>query len=631
MHEIPLACLENQVDPLNSRLDDLRGAIVEAKTADEDQFIDALIAETDFPGEVRRKAPKRAEDLINSVRSSAKLGRMDSVLAEYGLATEEGVALLRLAEALVRIPDSATRNAFIADKIVPVDWKRHAGKSTSSFVNLMTQALVLARHCVTGGTGDGISALGRKGLKWASTPFVGFGTMTAIEGLADRFVLGKTITQALSRSAQHERNGYHYSYDMLGEAALTEADAERFFVDYTNAIKAIRPSCTAPDFRDNRGVSIKLSALHPRYEQTQHARVLKELSERLLALSEMAKEANIGINIDAEEADRLELSLDVIERVLRSPSLEGWDGFGIVVQAYGKAAPRVIDWLYALSESIDRKIMIRLVKGAYWDSEIKRAQVEGLSDFPVYTRKAATDVSYLCCAKKLLGMTDRIYPQFAGHNAHTVSSILELANGESFEFQRIHGMGEPLHDAVLKSGNIRCRIYAPVGNHRELLPYLARRMLENGANSSFVNQIADFSWKAEDISADPFDALAKARESNIRKISPPSDIFGEGRKNSKGWDLHNPLVISDIETVREPYRKSTWSADVITREVAREGDETFIASPGDPSDIVGKTTQATDAEVDAAMADARTWEACASERARPDPAASLRPLRGTLR
>ena len=602
---------------MNGRIDELRASIVESKIANEDRFIDELMAETGFPEEVRRKASKRAEDLINRIRGSARLGRMDSVLAEYGLATEEGVALLRLAEALVRIPDSETKNAFIADKIVPVDWRRHLGKSTSSFVNLMTRALILARQCLAGGTGGGISSLSRQGLKWASTPFVAFGTTTAIEGLADRFIFGKTIEQALARSVKSEGNGYLYSYDMLGEAALTEADAERFFADYKNAIRAIGPSCTAPDFRDNRGVSIKLSALHPRYEQTQRDRVVKELSERVLVLSEMAKEANIGINIDAEEADRLELSLDVIEKVLRSHSLAGWDGFGIVVQAYGKAAPRVIDWLFRLAEAIDRKIMIRLVKGAYWDSEIKRAQVEGLPDFPVYTRKAATDVSYLCCAKKLLGMTDRIYPQFAGHNAHTVSSILELANGEPFEFQRIHGMGEPLHEAVLKSESIRCRIYAPVGNHRELLPYLARRMLENGANSSFVNQIADFSWQAEDIAADPFDALAKARNRNIRKISAPSDIFGLERRNSMGWDLHNPHVVSKIETVREPFRAYSWTAGVITGASTREDGETPISNPGNPSDIVGTTTQATKGEVDAALDAARTWgKASARERGR---------------
>ncbi len=602
---------------MHSRLGELRAAIVEAKDANEDQFIDELMADTGFPEEVRRKASKRAEELVDRVRESAKLERMDSMLAEYGLETEEGVALLRLAEAFVRIPDSKTRDEFIADKIVPVDWKRHSGKSTSSFVNLMTRALMLARYCVAGENGQDRLSLGRKALKWASVPFVRFGTMTVIEGLADRFVLGKTIDQALSRSVKNEENGYHYSYDMLGEAALTKADAERFFVDYKNAIDAIKPSCTAPDFRDNRGISIKLSALHPRYEQTQHDRVVAELSERVLVLSEMTKEANIGINIDAEEADRLELSLDVIEKVLRNQSLAGWDGFGIVVQAYGKAAPRVIDWLYQLAKSIDRKIMVRLVKGAYWDSEIKRAQVEGLADFPVYTRKAATDVSYLCCAKKLLGMAERIYPQFAGHNAHTISSALELAKGEPFEFQRIHGMGEPLHDEVLKSGNVRCRIYAPVGNHRELLPYLARRMLENGANSSFVNQLADFSWKAKDIAADPFTALAKARKSNIRKISAPSDIFGEGRKNSRGWDLHNPHVINNIKMVREPFRSRTWKAGVVTGAAKREGGNTLVINPANPSDTVGTTTQATDSEVNGALAAAQSWcRSSASERGR---------------
>ena len=307
-----------------------------------------------------------------------------------------------------------------------------------------------------------------------------------------QFVLGEDIIAAMKRAAKMEEKGFTYSYDMLGEAAHTESDAKRYHLSYADAIKQLAKHCKSDDIRENPGISIKLSALHPRYELGQSERVMRELVLSTKRLARMARKANMGLNIDAEEADRLDLSLDVIEAVLRDPDLAGWDGFGVVVQAFGKRCNGVIDWLHALATELDRKIMVRLVKGAYWDTEIKRAQVEGTQNFPVFTRKAATDVAYICNAQKLLIMTDRIYPQFATHNAHTVAAILELATDKStFEFQRLHGMGEALHDIVLTDEQTRCRIYAPVGAHRDLLAYLVRRLLENGANSSFVNQIID--------------------------------------------------------------------------------------------------------------------------------------------
>ena len=592
---------------MNRRLEDIRVGILEAKQTDEDRHLDSLIEAAAYPAESRLASSQAAANLIGEIRASGNLGRMDAVLAEYGLRTDEGVALLRLAEALIRVPDAATADALIADKIAHADWAKHRGNSNSAFVNVLTRLLMTAAWCLRSGDGGPVG----RAISALSTPIIRLGSRRAIELLAERFVLGRTMQQALSKSAGMERRGYQYSFDMLGEEALTAADAEKFFIDYQTAIKDLAPKCNAPDHRDNHGISIKLSALHPRYEFTKRDRVIKELGARVSRLAHMAKEANIGIDIDAEEADRLELSLDVIETVMRDPGLKGWDGFGIVVQAYGKAAPRVLDYLYALANELDRKIKIRLVKGAYWDSEIKRAQVEGLSDFPVYTRKSATDVSYLCCARKLLTMTDRVYPQFAGHNAHTVSSILQIVGeGTEFEFQRIHGMGEALHDEIRRRKNARCRIYAPVGKYKELLPYLARRMLENGANSSFVNQIADFSNDPEDISRDPFELLEEARKRNVQAISPPSAIFGNDRVNSKGWDLHNPGQLQEIEERRTPFRTSSWtSAPEIAATADSRGPRVRVSSPSNPEDIVGEVEEASGEAIEAALGAARDWSA----------------------
>ncbi|MGA1235098.1 MAG: proline dehydrogenase family protein, partial [Lutimaribacter sp.] len=374
-------------------------------------------------------------------------------------------------------------------------WGAHLGRSSSSLVNASTWALMLTGKVLQDEQSPGLVHVLHGAIKRLGEPVIRSAVARAMKELGQQFVLGQTISEALKRGQARAKQGYTYSYDMLGEAALTARDAASYHAAYADAIAQLAGQCASEDIRANPGISIKLSAIHPRYEEGQKARVMAELVPATLELALMARKAGMGLNIDAEEADRLDLSLDVIEAVLRDPRLAGWDGFGVVVQAYGKRAPEVLDWLYALAECLDRKIMVRLVKGAYWDSEIKHAQVEGLKTFPVYTRKVATDVSYLCCASKLLGMTDRIYPQFATHNAHTVAAILEMAadQTDSFEFQRLHGMGEALHDMVRKTAQTRCRIYAPVGAHRDLLAYLVRRLLENGANSSFVNQIVDAS------------------------------------------------------------------------------------------------------------------------------------------
>ena len=462
---------------------------------DEAALIEMLILEAGLSPEDRARILAAGADLVARIRSSAKPGLMEVFLAEYGLSTDEGIALMCLAEALLRVPDAPTMDALIEDKIAPSDWGKHLGHSASSLVNASTWALMLTGK-VLDERAPGVVGHLRAAVRRLGEPVIRTAVTRAMKEMGRQFVLGETIEKAMKRAEELEAKGYSYSYDMLGEAARTEADARRYHLSYTAAITAIAKAAKTDDIGTNPGISIKLSALHPRYEVAHRDRVMTELVPRVRALAGLAKAAGLGLNIDAEEADRLALSLEVIEAVLADESLAGWDGFGVVVQAYGRRCDAVIDWLYALATRLDRRIMVRLVKDAYWDFEVKRAQVLGLSGFPVFTRKQATDVSYIANSRKLLGMTDRIYPQFAGHNAHTVSAVLDLARAagvtpQMFEFQRLHGMGERLHDLVMSDNGTRCRIYAPVGAHRDLLAYLVRRLLENGANSSFVNQIVN--------------------------------------------------------------------------------------------------------------------------------------------
>ena len=567
--------------------------------------------------EGQRKAAKaRAVGLVEAIRSDSAPALMEVFLAEYGLSTDEGVALMCLAEALLRVPDAETIDALIEDKIAPSAWGEHLGHSSSSLVNASTWGLMLTGKVLQESDARGIAGVLRGAIKRLGEPVIRVAVDRAIKEMGHQFVLGRTIKEAVKRGAGRKAQGYTFSYDMLGEAALTKKDAAKFFDAYADSIRKLTPSCTSKDIRENPGISIKLSALHPRYEMGQKARVMGELTERVLKLAKMAKAADMGFNIDAEEADRLDLSLDVIETVLRDPALAGWDGFGVVVQAYGKRAVHVLDWLYGLASELDRRIMVRLVKGAYWDTEIKRAQVEGLPGFPVFTRKVATDVSYLCCAANLLVMTDRIYPQFATHNAHTVAVILELATDKSaFEFQRLHGMGETLHDLALKSEGTRCRIYAPVGAHRDLLAYLVRRLLENGANSSFVNQIVDVSVPAEDVAEDPFDALAAFGTDAPAAVAMPSAIFGADRVNSKGWDLHDVVDLTEIEAAREPFLEKRWQVAPLTAVKTEGGEVVTVLNPCNHKDVVGQVRLVTESDIDAAIAAATDWSAPAEERA----------------
>lgn len=593
-----------------TRLEDQRQTIRHHTLEDENVVLAKLIETAAISDEIRSKARRRAIDLIEAIRTVKSPGLMEVFLAEYGLSTDEGVALMCLAEALLRVPDVETIDALIEDKIAPSAWGEHLGKSSSSLVNASTWALMLTGKVLS--DDQGTATVLRSAIKRLGEPVIRVAVKSAMKELGGAFVLGQTIGQALDRGRSQQDSGYTFSYDMLGEAALTERDAQAFFDAYADAIKRLAKECHSDDIRQNPGISIKLSALHPRYELGQRDRVMRELVDRAGRLARLACAAGMGLNIDAEEADRLDLSLDVIEAVLKDPELAGWDGFGVVVQAYGKRALPVIDWIHALAKEHDRKIMVRLVKGAYWDTEIKRSQVEGLSGYPVFTRKPATDVSYVCCAQRLLALSDRLYPQFATHNAHSVATILELADDtENFEFQRLHGMGEALYDTVMEAKNARCRIYAPVGPHRDLLAYLVRRLLENGANSSFVNQIVDTDVPAEAIAEDPFEAVKTARS----PVPLPRDLYAPERSNSKGYDLHDPVDVETYERLRAPFQAKHWKTGPMLAAPAEGEAAQSVLNPAKPDDTVGTLTNCTQADVETALQLAEPWPASPEQRA----------------
>lgn len=581
-----------------------------AKFAPEGPLLDRLIRDAALSPDLRARISARAAGLIRRIRAESKPTMMELMLAEYGLSTREGVALMCLAEAMLRVPDRATIDALIEDKIAPSDWGRHLGESSSSLVNASTWALMLTGR-VLDDDQPGLAGTLRGAIRRLGEPVIRTAVTRAMREMGRQFVLGQTIDAALERAKGQEAKGYTYSYDMLGEAAMTARDADRYAEEYRKAISAIAGACTHGSVAQNPGISIKLSALHPRYEVAQEARVMAELVPVVRDLARRARAANMGLNIDAEEQDRLTLSLKVIEAVLPDPELAGWDGFGVVVQAYGKRAGAMIDALHALAVQHDRRIMLRLVKGAYWDTEMKRAQVEGLPDFPLFTSKTATDVSYVALSRKLLGLTDRIYPQFATHNAHSVAAVLEMAGGAPFEFQRLHGMGERLHDIVLRDHGTACRIYAPVGAHQDLLAYLVRRLLENGANSSFVNQIVDEAVTPEEIARDPFDALAEARPPAA--LLAPDALYGPGRVNAQGFDLSAADRLEAIFAARGAGVSD--AAPILADAQAAPGAPEPVTNPA-TGQVVGQVTQADAATVARAIAAARPWDAPAPERAR---------------
>ncbi|MEM1386160.1 MAG: bifunctional proline dehydrogenase/L-glutamate gamma-semialdehyde dehydrogenase PutA [Pseudomonadota bacterium] len=598
--------MTTDLEALRSRIDTLTYRDEAAQVAD-------AVARADLDIAARTRIAARATELVTAIRAQTRPGLMESFLAEYGLSTDEGVALMCLAEALLRVPDAETIDALIEDKIAPGEWSQHLGQSASAMVNASTWALMLTGR-VLDDEKPGLAGTLRGALRRLGEPVIRAATGRAIKEMGSQFVLGETIKAAMQRARAQEASGYTYSYDMLGEAARTEADAARYFGAYRDAIAAIAKGAHADDVRANPGISVKLSALSPRYEEAQSDAARAALTPRLLTLARDAAAVGIGLNVDAEEAARLSLSLDLIEAVMRAPDLADWAGFGVVVQAYGRRASAVIDWLYAMAQAQQRRVMVRLVKGAYWDTEIKHSQVIGAPDFPVFTTKAATDVAYLACARQLLAMTDRIYPQFATHNAHSAAAILDMAGGPSleWEFQRLHGMGTQLHDLLVEDQGVACRIYAPVGAHRDLLAYLVRRLLENGANSSFVNQIVDLDVPAAAVAADPFTQLGQPSP-----VRAPADIFLPSHAGARGWDLDHRPTLTALEAARAAHKSTRFQAEPMLALSNPPSDPAEpVVNPADPSDIVGEVRPASTACVTLAVNAAAPWDAPVDARAR---------------
>jgi len=603
----------------------LRAAITSAYRRPETEALPMLLEQARLPQDKAEAANKMAlgiaEKLRNQKSAGGRQGLVQGLLQEFSLSSQEGVALMCLAEALLRIPDKATRDALIRDKISNGNWSQHLGQSPSMFVNAASWGLLITGKLVSTHTEAGMTSSLNRIIGKSGEPLIRKGVDMAMRLMGEQFVTGETIGEALANAANMESRGFRYSYDMLGEAALTDEDAKRYLASYEQAIHAIGKASHGRGIYEGPGISIKLSALHPRYSRAQYDRVMDELYPTLLGLTQMAKQYDIGINIDAEEADRLEISLDLLERLCFEPSLSGWNGIGFVIQGYQKRCPYVIDYVIDLAKRSRHRLMIRLVKGAYWDSEIKLAQVNGLEGYPVYTRKPYTDVSYIACARKLLAVPEAIYPQFATHNAHSLSAIYQIAGQNyypgQYEFQCLHGMGEPLYEQVVGKVadgkfNRPCRIYAPVGSHETLLAYLVRRLLENGANTSFVNRIADHSISLQDLVQDPVQQVEQmaAQEGTLGlphpRIPLPRDLYGEGRANSAGLDLANEHRLGSLSSALLTSTNQAYVAQpVLGGEAPAPAAAEPVKNPADHRDVVGQVHEASEADVNNALLSAQ--------------------------
>jgi len=601
----------------------LRAAITAAYRRPEPDCVPPLLDPATLSPAATARARALARQLVEALRAKVPSGGVEGLIHEYSLSSQEGVALMCLAEALLRIPDDETRDALIRDKIGGGDWRAHFGQSPSPFVNAATWGLMLTGRLTATSSEKSLSAALTRLVAKGGEPLIRGGVNIAMRLMGEQFVAGETIEEALANGRRFEAEGFRYSYDMLGEAAITAAQAEHYRLAYERAIHAIGRAAAGRGIYEGAGISLKLSALHPRYSRAQAERVHAELYPRLRDLAVLARRYDIGLNIDAEEADRLEISLDLLERLCFDPALEGWNGIGFVVQAYKKRAAFVIDHLIDLGRRSRHRLMIRLVKGAYWDSEIKRAQVDGLEDYPVFTRKIHTDVSYLACARNLLAAPDAAFPQFATHNALTLAMVHAMA-GENFyagqyEFQCLHGMGEPLYEEVVGRDKLNrpCRIYAPVGTHETLLAYLVRRLLENGANTSFVNQVADPDVALDSLLADP---VERARAlSTVGAPHPlivlPRDLFGPRRRNSRGLDLVNEGVLASLALELLAGVSTLLRAAPVLADGPRDGPPLEVRNPADRGDLVGAVVEATPDLVDEACAAARTWTVAPAGRA----------------
>lgn len=599
----------------------LRAAITGAYRRPETDALPVLLEQARLPREQAEATQKMAlgiaEKLRNQKNTGGRQGLVQGLLQEFSLSSQEGVALMCLAEALLRIPDKATRDALIRDKIANGNWSQHLGQSPSMFVNAASWGLLITGKLVSTHNEAGLSSSLNRLIGKSGEPVIRKGVDMAMRLMGEQFVTGETIGEALANAATMESKGFRYSYDMLGEAALTEEDAKRYLASYEQAIHAIGKASHGRGIYEGPGISIKLSALHPRYSRAQYDRVMDELYPILLDLTKLAKQYDIGLNIDAEEADRLEISLDLLERLCFAPELAGWNGIGFVIQAYQKRCPYVIDYVIDLAKRSRHRLMIRLVKGAYWDSEIKRAQVDGLEGYPVYTRKPYTDISYIACARKLLAVPEAIYPQFATHNAHSLSAIYQIAGQNyypgQYEFQCLHGMGEPLYEQVVGKVadgkfNRPCRIYAPVGSHETLLAYLVRRLLENGANTSFVNRIADQSISLKELVLDPVEQVERmaSQEGALGlphpRIPLPRDLYGEARLNSEGIDLANEHRLGSLSSALLSSTNTAYvAAPILGCDTPNPGPAEPVRNPADHRDLVGHVHEASEADVKSAI------------------------------
>lgn len=587
-----------------------------SKFADEEAYLDDVLQRRlPLDSNERQSVTRIAVELVEAARSKARRkGVMESFLEEFGLSNSEGLALMCLAEALLRVPDIETRDELIAEKITSGNWDIHMGQSDSWLVNASTLGLMLTGRIVSlpKAAFKGPAALLSGLLRETGEPVIRAAVMQAMRIMGEQFVLGRTVTEALKRSKRYVKSGdaAHFSFDMLGEGARTAADADRYFEAYRSALETITQQTDPATEPENKsGISIKLSALHPRYEAVNEDRVMQELYPRVLALSEMASAANVNLCLDAEEVDRLILSMKIFERLVRTPSLSGWRGLGLAVQAYQKRALPLLEKLNQLAGETGQRLMVRLVKGAYWDSEIKHAQIEGFSNYPVFTIKSGTDLNYLTCADFLIKSSRNLYPQFATHNAHTfaaVSALVEKYGCEAYEFQRLHGMGEALYRAV-DAGHL-VRVYAPVGQHNDLLPYLVRRLLENGANSSFVNTFLDDEVPPQDIVSDP---ITRVRIGPRRHpgIPTPRRLFGANRQNSKGLDLSQSVHRDDLQNANASFLAGPQiKAGPIVNGSEFVDDGGAVYSPFNTAHMIGTAQDADDAHIDSAIETAQNFQ-----------------------
>ena len=580
-----------------------RSAIDQMLFADETALVHSLAAKASVSKSDSLKVSALATKLVQSVRDKRKSqGSIDAFMQEYALSSEEGVVLMCLAEALLRIPDAATADRLIADKIGGRDWQSHLGKSESLFVNASAWGLLLTGKFVALEQSVSSDAFGflKRIVHKSGEPVLRSAMKQAMRIMGKQFVLGQNIEEALSVAKLSAAQGYHFSYDMLGESAMTKADAELYFRSYQSALSALAKSAKKPDVFSNPSLSVKLSALYPRYEEKQAADAIHHLFESVETLAVQAKQLNVGLTLDAEEVQRLDLSLELFGRLAKSEKLAGWNGLGLAVQAYGKRALPVLQWLAEVAHLTKRILPVRLVKGAYWDTEIKRAQEAGLEDFPVFTRKVCTDVSYLACASYMLSRRDVFYPQFATHNAHTIAAVCVMAgDAKGFEFQRLHGMGQALYDDVVSGQPVR--IYAPVGSHKDLLAYLVRRLLENGANTSFVNRLADDAAPISEIIADPLAQVLQLDNASHSHIAKPRNLFAD-RKNAQGFPLWRGSERSTIlKGIEKSLSTSVKAQTIVDGKLRSDGPQREIFSPHDRTFKIGQVLEASDSAVTEAM------------------------------